>query len=179
MKNSIIELKRVKTFRGHDGVGLDCDLYVDGKKVCRVFDSAHGGENEYQAYGNSPEEYKANYKIINDLEEYAKTLPKKKFGSELGGGEYSQDLGSIINDLLEVIESEKFAKKLEKKFLTHIIVGIPNGTSYREFSYGKPVVQLSTLPKARLQADIDALKAKLKEGEQILNTNIDELLTIN
>lgn len=175
MKKPIITLKNIKMFRGHDGVGLDCDLYVDGKKVAHVFDSAHGGENEYQPYGSSPDEFKANRKILEELEVYAKTLPPNKYPDSLGGKEYPQELGDIINNILNDIEKEKLARKMVKKFDTHIITGVPNGDSVREYSYGKPKIELRTLLVAKLQADINAIKAKLKEGEQILNTNLAAL----
>lgn len=175
MKNPKIELKKVKTFRGHDGIGLDCDLYVDGKKVAHVFDSAHGGENEYHAYGSSTEEYRANNKILEELEEYAKTLHPHKFPDELGGREYPQDLGDIINNILNEIEKEKLDKKMVKKFETHIIFGIPNGSSYKEISFGKPAIKLNTIPVARLQTEVDKIQMKLSEGEQIFNTNLTVL----
>lgn len=173
MKNPKIELKKVKMFRGHDGVGLDCDLYVDDKKVAHVFDSASGGENEYEPYGENQNEFKANRKILEELEEYAKTLPEKK--STFNEETYPHDLGDIINDILNELEKEKSAKKIVKMFDTHIIAGIPNGDSVREWSYGKPKLQLRTLPVAKLQADIILIKTKLKAGEQILNTNLRAL----
>ncbi len=169
MKDAKLELKKVKMFKCHDGIGLDCDLYVDGKKVCHVFDSAHGGGNEYHAYGP---DYKANNKIIQDLEEYAKTLPETPSSY---GGTLKQDLDSIINDILMKMEKEKMQKKSEKKFGTHIIVGVPEGNSVREYAYGKPARALNTLPKAKLQADFNTIKASLKEGEQILNTNLQDM----
>ncbi len=168
MKNPKIELKKVKTFRGHDGVGLDCDLHVDGKKVCHVFDSAHGGENEYHEYGNTPEEVKSNRQILLDLNEYAKTLPPNKFPDDLGGKEYPQDLGDIINTLLMDIE-------IKKKFNTHIVVGVPGGDSVREISYGKPVIKLKLFQVSDLQFRVNTIKTQLKEGEQILNTNLQSL----
>ena len=172
MKNPKLELKKIKLFKGHDGTGLDCDLYVNGVKVAHVFDSAHGGGNEYHAYGP---DYKANNKIIQDLEEYAKTLPH--IMSSFDDKAYPQDLDSIINDLLMVIEKEKGAKKMAKKFEDHIIAGVPNGDTYREWAFGKGKnkVKLSTLPTAKLQDTIYIIKRQLTAGEQILNTNLEAL----
>ena len=40
-------LKKVQSFRGHDGFGFNADLYIDGKKAATVFDDAHGGCYSY------------------------------------------------------------------------------------------------------------------------------------
>lgn len=175
MKNPKIELKKVKMFNGHDGVGLDCDLYVDGKKVAHVFDSARGGGNEYQEYGNTLDEIKVNRKILTDLEEYAKT---QTYICEFDGKESTKNLDIIINELLDVVEKEKQAKKMVKEFETKICAGIPNGDSYRTWTFGKPAVQLNRMSISYLQANIDIIKTKLKEGEVILNTNL-QILGIN
>lgn len=171
MTNPKIELKKVKMFQGRDGVGLSCEMYVNDKKVCHVFDDANGGAVNFYPLGKTTEEIKANQKIISELEEYATTLPEKPCPFEKGKT-WPQNLDSIVNNILVEIEKEKSLKKMQKKFETHIIVGVENGDSYREFSYGKPVVKLSTLPTTRLQADINNIKLKLKDGEKILNTNL-------
>ncbi|HWY33555.1 MAG TPA: hypothetical protein VNX68_02845 [Nitrosopumilaceae archaeon] len=179
MKNAKIELKRVKLFKGHDGVGLDCDLYVNGVKIAHVFDSAHGGEVEYQAYGP---DYKANNKMIEDLEEYARTLPEVPNG--YNEGTLPQSLDSIINDILMKVEIEKQEKKMVKRFDTHIIAGVPNTGTYKEWAFGykeltfgtgKVKTPLSALPVAHLQKNVNQIKAMLVGEERILNTNLQAL----
>lgn len=113
----VITLKRVKVFKGHDGVGLDCDLYVNGKKVAHVFDDASGGQVEYQAYGPDVQE---NWKILEELQAYAKTLPKVK--SEYFPEGLDQDLDGLINNILMDMEKEKAMKKIAKMFVNHIII---------------------------------------------------------
>lgn len=165
-----ITLKNIKTFRGHDGIGLNADIYVDGKKVCHVHDDARGGCFDYTAYGP---DYQANNKIIGEMEEYAKTLPPVK--SSFDDSTYPQDLDGLINDIVMKQEIEKMEKKNVTKFPTHIIVGVPGSGSYTEYGYGKPKVLLSQIPVANLQRDIDTIKAKLKDGAKILNTNLEAL----
>jgi hypothetical protein len=172
MKNPKIELKKVKIFRGHDGVGLDCDLYVDGKKVAHVFDSAHGGGNEYDEYGNTTEEIRENRKILADLEEYSKT---QTYICEFNGEIMTKNLDIILDEILQAAEKEKLAKSIVKKFATHIIVGIPGGDSVTEYKYGKPAILLSTISTVKIQADINTIKANLKDGQVILNTNLQAL----
>lgn len=171
MTNPKIELKKVKMFQGRDGVGLDCELYVNGKKVCHVFDDARGGPVDFQPLGKTTEEIKENRKIIAELEEYATTLPEKPCPF-IRGDTWPQSLDSIVNNILMEMEKEKSLKKMQKKFETHIIIGVDDGEYYREFSYGKPVRKLSSLSKESLQTDINNIKLKLKDGEKILNTNL-------
>ena len=48
-KDNNLTVKNVKLFRGHDGVGLSCDLYINNKKLAYCFDDARGGEMEISA----------------------------------------------------------------------------------------------------------------------------------
>jgi len=169
-KKPVITLKKVKLFRGHDGTGLDCDLYVDGKKVAHVFDDARGGEVEYQAYCPNVQE---NWKILEELEAYAKTLPKIE--SEFFPEGMEQDLDGLINNILMDMEKEKTMKKIAKLFVNNIVIMGKNDESYRTMAYGKPGRPLHMLPKEKLQADINKIKAELKEGERIANTNLQAL----
>ena len=69
-----LAVKNIKTFNGHDGVGLDATLYFDGKKVCHVFDDARGGEVEYHWVGATRAEADA---IEAEVQAYVATLPTK------------------------------------------------------------------------------------------------------
>jgi hypothetical protein len=40
----ILTVKNIKTFRGHDGQGYNCDVYADGVKAAYVTELAYGGE---------------------------------------------------------------------------------------------------------------------------------------
>lgn len=181
MKDAKIELKNVKTFHGREGIGLDADLVINGKKVAHVLDDARGGMVDFDPYGKDHDEIKANRKILSELEEYVKTLPQKQWPAEFGGGMYDQDLESFVNDLLAEVEKAKTWKKMQKKFDTHIIAGVPNGETYREWSYGKganklPLAQVSARSgREKLQNDINTIKASLPVGERILNTNLAAL----
>lgn len=48
MIKPVITLKKVKTFIGHDGIGLSADVYVDGIKTFYIFDGATGGSQIIQ-----------------------------------------------------------------------------------------------------------------------------------
>ena len=97
------------------------------------------------------------------LKLWAKFLDKKK------------KLDIILDEILQAAEKEKLAKSIVKKFATHIIVGIPGGDSVTEYKYGKPAILLSTISTVKIQADINTIKANLKDGQVILNTNLQAL----
>ena len=175
IKKPIISLKNVKFHKGHDGVGLNCDLYVDGKKVSEVHDDAYGGGNEYNPCGKTPAEVKANRKILADLEDYAKTQTYECEFTEKKTI-MTKNLDIIIDEILHEQEKEKEAKKLEKKFPTHFVLLNKSTGAVRTSSFGKPRVHLlSDIPVARLQASYDNLKTQLMEGEKIINTNLRAL----
>lgn len=170
-----ITLKKVKLFRGHDGTGLDCDLYVNGIKTAHVFDSAHGAEVEFRPYGMTLEEGKANRVLLQMAEDYAKNLPEEPCIFE-AGKTVPQCLESVINKILIEMEEEKQMKKFEKKFPTNFVLYDKAAGTIRSTSFGKPVaVPLSTIPIARLQETYNNLKTSLKGGEVIINTNLTAL----
>jgi hypothetical protein len=38
-----LTVKNVKTFTGREGIGFNCDLYLDGKQIAQVLNDAGGG----------------------------------------------------------------------------------------------------------------------------------------
>lgn len=169
-----LELKNIKTFRGHEGVGLNADIYVNGKKVAFVMDEANGGGYHYEVnHGKSDKERRENSAVLQMVENYARTLPKRPL--DMGGGrvaDYQPDLDTLIDDLFNAKEKEKTDKKIQKKMENHIMWGVPNSPSYAYVKFSQPLASYS---RARLQMHIDAYKKRLKRGEVFLNTNLVEL----
>ena len=97
-----IEVRRVKSFKGHDGMGFNADLFVDGVQVAEVIDTASGGQYEY-FWTN-----KANG-MEKKLEDYAASLPHlpNEFDKKL----YPQDLDSVVARLIDEFESVKQLKR--------------------------------------------------------------------
>lgn len=159
-----IELKRI-SFNERMSDETNCfvaDLYIDGKKVGEASNEGHGGCTNY---GSSTPEGR---KLIAEAEKYCKSLPKVR--SEALNFEYDMTLEHFIDDLLEAHLKEKEAKKKEKTYLKAICFGIPNGMSYRTV-YWKGRT-LSQIPLPNLQKAVDDVKAQLKTGEVIFNTNL-------
>jgi hypothetical protein len=170
--NPQLKLTNVKTFQGREGYGLNADLWLNGVKICFVRDAGNGGCFDYDIYGDTDTERRRNRETLKDIEEYAKSLPEKEYGPELGGGTYQPDLENLINELFEEVEKKKADKKMVKKMETHIILGVPNANIYRALNLKRP---LSDYHITALQRYVDRCKGELRNGEVILNTNLEAL----
>lgn len=173
IKLPTIELKNVKTFRGREGHGLNADLVVNGIKICFVRDAGNGGCMDFDIIGDTDEERKVNRAILNMVETYATNLPEKTYPASLGGGNYKQDLESLVNELFDDAEVKKEQKKIAKKMVNTIMWGVPNGSTYTQSKFKLP---FTVAHRFQLQKYIDEkVKPSLKEGEVILNTNLQAL----
>jgi hypothetical protein len=161
-----IELKNIKFSEAlsEETNAFTADLYINGKKVGYCRNDGRGGCTDYHAYNVQDRE------VIKKAEEYFKSLPKAH--SERFNFDYQPTLELAIGDLLDEWLLAKEQKKMKKQMETKILVGIPNGMSYSYYNLKRP---LSTLPTKPLQDAVDRIKAKLKAGEVILNTNLQAL----
>lgn len=163
-----IELKRISFYErmSEETNCFAADLYINGKKVGYVKNDGQGGCTNY--YGCTKEDNQ----IIREAEAYCKTLPNIKYH----GYDLTQNLELVIDMLFEEHITAKLNAKAQKKkerlMENAILVGVPDADSY---SYYKFKVALSKIPTPQLQASIVRIKAKLNEGEVILNTNLAEL----
>ncbi|MFA5366657.1 MAG: hypothetical protein WC333_02135 [Dehalococcoidia bacterium] len=177
MNKPKLELKKIKTFRGMEGYGLNADLYINGVKCYFVLDEGNGGEIDFQPelYQNpKAEQVKANIKL---LDEYIATLPEQELFTDDKGKKhtYKPDLSFILDELINEQEKAKVAKKMEKLFETAICFGVPNSGRYRYITW-KNKKPLSAMPKIIIQGEVNRIKAKeCKDGVVILNTNLQSL----
>ena len=159
-----IELKKIE-FSERMSEETNCfiaDLYIDGVKAGECKNDGHGGCTDY--YGIE----KRQTELIRQAEEYCKTLPDIDYGTF----KIKNSLEHVIDQLLEDHLKAKETAKMKRKMKTCVLVGIPNGLNYGYYNFKRP---LSSVPKPQLQASIDRIKAKLHEGEVILNTNLEAL----
>lgn len=167
-----IELKKVKTFPGHDGKpGLDAEVWIDNKLALHVHDDARGGCYNYSMAKNGP----AINAILPMLEIYAKSLPARPLEMLVVEGQepvtFQPDIDTLIDDAFAEYERSKFTNKMQKDMEKNIVFGKPGGDSYRKYYLlGKP--NLSMVPREMLQRHVDSVKRMLVAGEQILNTNL-------
>ena len=159
-----IEIKNIKFSEAlsEETNAFTANLYINGKKVGYCKNQGHGGCTDY--YPDSKEDWKA----IHEAEAYCKALPKIQWR----GCEFDQSLESVIDQLLEDWLKAREQKKLERKMKTCVLVGVPDNPHYGVYNYKRP---LSDFPTPQLQASIDRIKAKLHEGEVILNNNLEAL----
>jgi len=166
-------LKKIQNFQGHDGTGLNADVWINGINCMHVFDGAYGGEFEYtdNTYNNpKTEQVKANIQLLDD---YIKTLPEgtSGFGDKVFKFKVNRDI--FINDLLEQIEIVKAKKKMRKQMQTCILIGVSDNGNYTYFNLKR---SLSALNRQQLQSYVANIKMKhCTDDVVILNTNLKEL----
>ena len=115
-------VKAVKSFQGREGYGFECTLYLDGKKIGTVTDTAGGGMVDF--YLDKGEEKK--------LDDFCLTLPK--WGSEFGDGkkEYDTDKDIYVTELVNRFEQDKKWKRACKKQTIFIVEGMEKGKFYTQ-----------------------------------------------
>ena len=179
MNTPKIELKNVKFFQGHDGTGLNADIWVNGINCMHVFDGAYGGCYDYtnNIYNNpKAEQVKANIKLLN---EYVDSLPLEPH--DVGGivHQFKMDLDMVIDKILNEQEKIKEQKKKDKLELQHIMFGIPNGNSYHIVKMKSPIATYlaNDAMKRRLVLYMRDVKRKeFKDGYAFFNKNLQGVL---
>lgn len=174
----LLILRKVKTGFGHDLAGLYCDVYMAGVKsrICYLNDDGWGGEVEIR------------YETPQTQEIFETFLKGGKVAQLMLMGEFSFlktvdkiDLHCQAQNLIEIavnlIEEDKFKKKIQKDCLTGIAFG--TDSAYRIINYKMPLKAIVEINKEKgveaLQKAYDRAKSELKLGERILNTNLEEL----
>lgn len=167
-----IEIKNIKINKAfsEETICFIADVFVNGVKTAYAKNDGHGGCTFYNRYEGKEA-------LLDKAEQYAKTLPSSKFFDLV----IPCDLGSLIDkavdDKFNEGEKAKFKKKLDKDMDKNICFGVPNGNSYRMIGYKQPLkaTVLSTQGRESVTKLIARVKGELKEGEEILNTNLKEL----
>ena len=168
MKKEDIKIKSIKTFEGHDGIGLSADIFVGKVKVAHVFDVAYGGCFEYTSYDKE--------KFV-ELEEFVGTLPDYdiNIGGEIIKGKMNLDI--LVDEIVDEIEKKKVKKKIKKQMEKGIVYGIPGGSKYNFVGWKTSMTKvIENFGMAVVKSVISDIQVNcLKEGEVILNTNLEAL----
>ena len=160
--NLEVTLKNIHTFEGHEGVGMNADVYVNGVKTFHYLDDANGG-------GGWPNGV-FNRELMDVLDAEIEKMPPTPY--DFGGdfkGEAKFDYDTMVNTIHEEVEKAKFFKKRTKLCETAIVWGKPDADGYHYINFKR---DLNTIPKAQIEKYIKD-KIVLEEGEIIFNTNID------
>ncbi len=175
LKNRV-HIKNVKDGFGHDLMGMYCDIFLDKKNVGYHNDDGWGGEPELSLTDE------AKQKILSLLESHQW---RSRMFMELGWDFYETEdriddqsvIQSLIEHLYDEKQKEKMMKKIAKKADKEIVYGRWDNFQSVGFKGSPTLRQLVTAHGVtKIQAFIDTnIKSKLKEGEQILNPNFEEL----
>ena len=92
-------VKNVKSFQGREGDGFKCSLYLDGKKIGTVIDTADGGMVDF--YLDNGEKEK--------LDAHCLTLPKVKSKYFLNGLTVDADI--FVSELVSKYEVKQKIKR--------------------------------------------------------------------
>jgi hypothetical protein len=166
-----IELKKIKVSEhmSEETTAFTAEIHINGMNAGYAKNSGRGGSTDY--HHNPEPEFRV---LMQRAENFCLTLPPIKYDGFHGTDSFEipMNLEHFIDELLEKHLKEKEQKKLEKKMVDTIIFGVPNGNSYIQIKQKRP---LSTFPVESLQRAIDKLKADFKNGEVIMNTNLEVL----
>lgn len=180
----LIEIKNIKVNLAfsEETNCFNADIFVDGKKTAYARNDGHGGCTYYCSYHKPNDD-----ENLRQAEAFAKTLPSTThhFGGKDLVIESSLEgmIDQAIDDYVNAKEKVKFAKKIEKEMLTGFVIGVPsNGNGYvsvfiRNFK-GKPkldILMANPLSRPYLVKFYEQVVRELKDGEQILNTNLKTL----
>ena len=124
--DSNFSLKKVKTFRGHDGDGVNADVYHDKKKIAEVDDDGWGGGLSIHYFENGEWTKAGGLKIPQTITDFLKTLPTHSYKEHFADVGFSVDeddkdevmewnVEDLFNELIEsVLERREFKKLLRK-----------------------------------------------------------------
>jgi hypothetical protein len=176
MKEPKCEVKNVKFHQGHEGAGVNADLWINGVNCGHLLDDGNGGCLDFQF--NHDAKSKANIKL---LEDYIDSIPEKPL--DFGHGVIKDEQGNVrmdkmdleeyVNELLYAYERQKTQKKMQKQMEFAILFGVPKADSYVMIKFNRP---LSAMLTFQLQQKVNEIKKKeCTDGKVILNTNLEAL----
>ncbi len=186
MKAPVITVKKLSTFQGHDGIGVNADIFIDGVYVGHFYDEARGGEPEFDyAYSQADPSVRARAQAkFADLEAYAKEQPEidlnadRKFDDKpmMHKATAIDLIDYAINDAIEVREKRKADSRLNRNKMRSIMWGNPKDTSHYHYVQwkGHTLAEIALRPNgvATLQSQVDRIKRDMPAGEEFLNADI-------
>lgn len=173
--NMKIELRKlsINTRMSEETVCFVADVYIEGVKAGTASNQGHGGSTSYHHLNTDTSKM-----LIKNAETFCKGLPPVTSH----GITIPMDLELYIDNLVEQEDNKKAIKQFELKTQKACLKSICYGVRGKEFRSrgwkGRTIAEIMALPKgpeaiANLIKDI---KATLKPNEEILNTNLGDLL---
>jgi len=111
-------VRKIKTFRGHEGEGFNAELCRDGKKICDVIDEGNGGEIYFEGLSGADR---------TQLETFIKDKTWEFDGHVY---EMSPDVfvGELVGDELERRRIARLCKK-------HLVARVREGAGVAVYQY--------------------------------------------
>jgi len=169
-----IELKNLKVNLqfSEETTLFKADVFVNGIKVGYADNDGHGGCTNIRPYeGKMP--------LLMSAYEYARTLPNIIIGLTDSGFTFPSSLDWLVDDIVTKHCIEKTnkatANRLKKHTETCIAWGVPNSGKYTTVGYKQKLSQVVKTHLLLVQDLLDRTRKGLKDGEEILNTNLAEL----
>ena len=130
-----LELKNIKVAASlsEETTAFTATLWVDGKPAAAVSNHGTGGCNDYHPLRGPDGAYDRSG--LAAAEAYVKSLPKRKFPAEWGGGEYAPNLDTLVAELLEAAEEDR---KLRRLCRTKVVLADPKLPAGEYRTLGKP-----------------------------------------
>ena len=168
-----ITIKSVKTMDGLDGTIIDCNIFLDNKKVVNYHNDGRGGCGMTHIFPIKGD-YEVNRKKLSQIENLISKLPKIN-SSILEDTFLDADLDWIVEELVELKNFEKYLKKgicygeIDKTDC----LGLSIPKSYQMISY-KKINNLNKLNLDFLKKEFLRIESQLEDGQVIFNDYIKE-----
>lgn len=176
----LLELKNIKVNErfSEETTQFMADIYVDGKKVGYAKNDGIGGPTYYNAYEGKRIPLKAAeaYCLVQPAKEYPMGDRVITIPSNLEGW-----IDEQVDNFMKQKATNAFEKKLKRACETAIVWGVPNSGKASIWDITKPKRKISELlktpqGKAAVMNTVVKVRAQLKEGEVIFNTNVKHSL---
>lgn len=172
-----IEIKNIKFFdqMSEETNAFHASIYIDGKRVGEAKNDGKGGMTDYRAIHH---DY---LPLIKEAEEYCIQLPPLKFSD---GGTLPMDFELYIDTEVENFIKNRETAKMQKKILKyqedHIVFGTELSFRMAYWTMASkrraPISFMLEKHPDAVKSKLAEIKAQLKLGERILNTNLPKEL---
>jgi len=167
--------KNIKTGFGHDLAGAYCDVYLNNKKMFYFNDDGYGGEADIEFF---KPEYDGIVKVLLEKDNYAQRMFENgwKFMKSVDKIDFHTQCVNLAESLINVKEEEKAQRKIKKYCEKSIVFG--NDYSMRTIGFKITLREIVETHKEKgveaIQKAYDRAKSQMKEGDRILNENLEE-----
>jgi len=182
MLEPLIEFKRIKTFQGMEGEGLNADIYINGVKCFFMCDAGDGGMIDFDKLSYRDKPNVAVESNVQLVDAWIKTIPntiiplQRKPTIEdprtelVIEADYETYFNQKYEEYMRAKDTAKFEKKKMAMYQTCIVLGNP--ATPEQYSFLNYKRKLNEFPKVWLQQEVNKAKAKYCTGNvQILNKN--------